>query len=78
MSKVKVLCTMEVEIDWPDEPVPEAFESRKDWIEWTIEENGCPGTGDVGHAIDDAIEHGEKHGVCWACNLKGKNKVISQ
>ncbi len=77
MSKVLVRCTLDVEIDWPDEPTPEGFESREDWIKFRIEENGCPGTGEVGRIIDLAIEDAEDRGVCWGCNLGGTNKVIS-
>jgi hypothetical protein len=76
MSKVKVRCTLEVEIEWPDEPTPEEFESREDWINYRLVENSCPGTGLVGAAIDDAIAYGEEHGFCWACNLKGTNEII--
>ncbi len=74
--KVTVQCTLEVEIEWPDGPVPDGFDSLEDWLKFRIEENGCPGTGEVGSAIEDSIEYGES-GVCWACNLKGSNKILS-
>ena len=41
-----------------------------------IEDNGCPGTREVGAAIIAAIEHGDENNVCWACNLQGENKII--
>lgn len=71
--KLKVQCTLEIEIDWKDE-----------WYDpfFTIEENGCPGTGSVGAAFDELYEECEKQfreqgsGPCWACNLGGENKII--
>jgi len=66
--KLKVKCTLEVEIELPDDTGDHMF--------FMIEENSCPGTGVVGAAIDLAIEHAESNGVCWACNLRGKNKII--
>ena len=69
MVKVTVQCTLEVVVMVQDQ--------YADNLDFTIEENGCPGTGLVGNAIDRAIEHGEDNGVCWACNLKGENKILA-
>lgn len=68
MVRVTVQCTLEVEVMVEDQ--------YADNLEFTIEENSCPGTGNVGNAIDCAISYGEEHGVCWACNLKGQNKIL--
>jgi hypothetical protein len=65
--KFLVQCTLEVEVELPDDSADPEF---------TIEDNSCPGTGMVGSAIDSAIEYGQDHGVCWACNLKGRNKIL--
>jgi hypothetical protein len=67
LRRVKVQCTLIVELDWPDEWTDPHFQ---------IEENGCPGTGSIGRAIDDAIEEGERNGTCWACGLRGENKIL--
>lgn len=65
--KVRVACTVFVEVEIPDDTVdPERL----------IEETGCPGTGVVGAAIDAAIEKGEAAGTCWACDLSGENTVL--
>lgn len=63
--KVRVKCTVFVEVELPDGTD----------AEFAIEENSCPGTGPAGAAIDAAMEHGRKAGVCWACNLQGKNEI---
>lgn len=64
--KVKVECTLIVEVDWPDDLSDPHFQ---------IEENGCPGTGRVGAVIAAAIERGEVEQMCWACALQGKNRI---
>lgn len=66
---IKVECTLIVEIQVDDG-------REDDLIRYQIEESGCPGTGDVGAAIDAVYKDGEERGVCWACNLKGRNKII--
>jgi hypothetical protein len=42
-----------------------------------FEENGCPGTGAVGTAIENAIKAAHKGSFCWACNMNGDNKIIN-
>ncbi len=64
---VRVKCTLFVDIELSDGCD----------AEFAIEENSCPGTGPVGAAINAAIKHGEANGVCWACNLHGKNEIES-
>ncbi len=65
---VRVQCTIVIDVEYPDDT------EHPDFV---IEENGCPGTGNVGSAIDRVIEDGEKRGVCWACNLQGENKILA-
>jgi len=67
MRRITVQCTLQVVVE---------MEDHID-AEFMIEENSCPGTGIVGNAVADAIEYGDEHGVCWACNLRGENKIIS-
>jgi hypothetical protein len=68
-KRIKVRCTLEVEVEVPA--------NDDDFVRFQIEENGCPGTGAVGSAIDREIERGEELSVCWACNLRGENKIVS-
>lgn len=63
--KAKVRCTVWVEVC--ANPTSPFFE---------IMDNGCPGVGVVGKAIEDAIERGEESGECWACDLGGINRVV--
>jgi len=65
VAKYRVKCTVFVDVEYPE-----------DIAKFMIEENGCPGTSAVGAAIDRAIEHGRKNGVCWACNLGGTNEIV--
>jgi hypothetical protein len=69
--KLTVQCTLEVEIEVPDEHYPD-----HDQLRWQIEENQCPGTMWMGAAIKKAIKHGDENGTCWACALQGENKII--
>jgi len=68
--KIKVRCTVIVEVELTAEECGGVDPA------WVIEENGCPGTGIVGSAIDAAIAENDAAGFCWACNLHGKNEVI--
>ena len=68
MRRIKVQCTLIIELDWPDENVDPYFQ---------IEENSCPGTSSIGAIIDDAIAKGHDEGTCWACALQGENKILS-
>ena len=45
--------------------------------QFQIEENGCPGTGIVGLAIDEHIEKSDNQNLCWACLLGGSNKIVA-
>lgn len=67
--KVKVKASVFVEVD-----VPDGWDQSD--IQFHIEENHCPGTGEVGAAIDQAYAHGKKYSVCWACNLQGQNEIL--
>ena len=72
MRKVVVQCTFEVELDWEDDWVQE-----EDQIKFRLEENGCPGTGSVGLVFEEIIKRCTENNWCWACELKGENKIIS-
>ena len=58
MKKVKVQCTLVVEVEVPDDADPH----------FIFEDNGCPGTGVVGAAIDAAILAGDTN--------SGENKIL--
>ena len=64
--KVKVRCSFVVEVELPDDANP-YFE---------IEENGCPGTGVVGLAVDQLFERHNNSDVCELCAAQGENAVI--
>lgn len=64
--KVRVRCSFEVEIDVEDDVDPFFY----------IEDNGCPGTGPVGAAIDELIETASDNNTCWACGRNGENRII--
>lgn len=66
MKKVKVRCTFEIEVNVEDNENSYFF----------IEENGCPGTGIVGSALNKIIDKADKEHWCWACYLNGKNEII--
>lgn len=67
--KVKVKATVVVEIE-----VEDGWDDGM--ILFHVEENGCPGTKEVGVEIEEAIHQGKQFGVCWACNLQGENEVL--
>lgn len=69
MTTVRVRCTFEIDV-----PVPDDWDDEM--IHFDIEENHCPGTGLVGGALEDAIEDGDKRGLCWACARSGKNEIL--
>lgn len=66
--KVLVRCTYLVEVELSDEIDDPHFH---------IEDNGCPGTREVGAALERMIEDHENAGTCWACASQGENKIIS-
>ena len=70
MRKVKVKATIFVEVDFPDD-------ATDDHIRFVLEENGCPGTGSVGSAIEMAMIEHEEQSTCWACALQGENEIVS-
>lgn len=73
MEKVKTIlvrCTFEIPVE------VSADKEYLDNIEFHIEENHCPGTGDVGVAFDKNYIFHEKNRSCWACALRGKNEII--
>ena len=49
---------------------------KDDNLQFRIEENGCPGTGMVGAAIEKAIRESNARGVCWACPMHGRNELV--
>lgn len=67
MRKVKV--TLELEIEQGHNETDEEFKFR-------IEENGCPGTGQIGSKLEDIIDQSNEYSTCWGCALKGQNKII--
>lgn len=71
MQSVEVEIKARVKVEFPDDYTPEE-------ILFTIEENGCPGTGRVGTALERAIEDSWTTMTCWACAGRNcSNTVIS-
>lgn len=67
--KFLVRCSYEIEVELPDDCHDPQF---------VIEENSCPGTGAVGAALYSIMDRDQEKGVCWACNLKGENKIVKR
>lgn len=66
-AKVRVTLIVEVEVD----------AAMDDYdLEYLLEEHDCPGTGSVGRMIEAAMRHGEETSTCWACALRGENRVM--
>ena len=74
MRRVKVQCTLIVEVDFPD-----GIEDKEGFggPHFVIEDNGCPGSGIVGMEIEKVMREEESKSCCWACALHGKNKILS-
>lgn len=68
MRKVKVLCSVIVEVELTEEQY-----AHRHFI---IEDNGCPGTGIVGAELIKVIEESDEYGFCWVCKLSGQNRII--
>jgi hypothetical protein len=66
--KVRVRCSYVIEVELPD--------TQRNSAAWVIEENGCPGTGVVGAALDEQMRLHEEQSTCWACALGGQNQII--
>ena len=66
MKTVKVLVSMLVEVQ---------VKEGDDHV-FQIEDNGCPGTGVVGTAIERAIRSHKRASTCWACAFQGENTIV--
>lgn len=66
---VRIRCTFEIDVEIP--------ESARHNLEFIIEDNGCPGTGSVGAAVEAMIAHHESQSTCWACACRGENKILA-
>ena len=71
MRRLLVKAAVFVEVEVPDD-APDGYDAHFD-----IVENHCPCTGVVGAAIEKEIERATTAGVCWACNLRGTNEIVS-
>jgi len=69
--KLNVECTYVLPIETE---VPDDYTEHD--IYFSIEENSCPATGDVGAKLQSLISKMEDDSFCWACNHGGKNKII--
>lgn len=81
MIKVLLECTLKVEVEFDDKIHHQYYTTEngdldKSHLKFYFEENGCPGTGSTGNAIDEAIAKGEEQSTCWACALQGENKIL--
>lgn len=77
--KVRVRCTFEIDVE-----IEDYGQWDNDFIHgmhFMVEDNGCPGTGAVGSAVDAALEKHmaecDKKSFCWACALNGQNQIIA-
>ncbi len=68
--KVKVKCSYVLEIE-----LPEGYAEDEAMLRFRIEENGCPGTGEVGAAFDKHLDETPDN-ICWACNIQGANEIL--
>lgn len=66
--KVKVKVTLVLDVDVND--------SLEEIVIFHIEDNGCPGTREVGRALADLMDKHEKTSTCWACAAQGKNEIL--
>lgn len=69
MKTIRVLCSFVIELEMSDED----YERRH----FIIEDNGCPGTGEIGAKIEKMIETSHEEGICWACKAEGVNRIVS-
>lgn len=71
MKTIRVRCTLDINVE-----VPADMDDHQ--LQFSIEENSCPGTSWVGNAIDQHMElyEKEKNGFCWACALHGTNMIL--
>lgn len=72
MSATKTIfvkCTYIIPVEMPADMDDEA-------LRFHIEENGCPGTGFVGDAFNAHMKTKEDQSMCWACALKGENRIV--
>ena len=65
--RVLVECRFEIWVDYKDSDTD---------LEFDIEENHCPGTGNVGMTLDACMAEHEQASTCWACALNGSNKIL--
>lgn len=64
--KVRVRCSFVVDVELPDDCDPY----------FTIEDNGCPGTGAVQMALEKIMVEHDNASTCWACAAEGKNEIL--
>lgn len=58
--------------------IPVEVSNDKDFdLHFAIEDNGCPGTGAVGKALDEHIKQHEAASTCWACALQAECQIVS-
>ncbi len=67
--KYVVLCKYLIEVEIHDEV--------DDIAEFIIEDNGCPGTGPMGAALEAVMDRCEKDSTCWACTLGATTKIVN-
>lgn len=60
MRKIKVKCTIFIEVEYQDnDPI--------EFIEFDVEENHCPGTGRFFTALKEKVEKQDEGNVCIFC-----------
>lgn len=69
MKIARVRITMDVPVEITDYPGHDPV--------FRIEENGCPGTGSVGLAIEQIQEYFDSQQTCGACAMRGRNEILA-
>src|SRR3990167_6169950 len=73
-ARMKVVLEMTVPYEYMHKG--EAKTWSDDAIEFDVNDNRCIGTGNVGAFIDNIIEWGDEHSVCWGCPIQESMELL--
>lgn len=71
MIRIRVRCSYVLDLALPDD-----YAADDDMLRFRIEENGCPGTGEPGAALERIMSEAGARSICWACGQNGENKIL--